>query len=269
MGDSTFKGRSVLITGASEGIGREMALTLANEGADLVLAGRNADRLAETAREAGSRGARVETLAGDITDEDHCRLLVETALARHGRLDMLIANAGRTMWARFDQLHNLEVFRTLMDVNLMGVVNCTRHALPALKAGGGRLVVVASAAGLTGVPERSAYAASKHAVIGFCDSLRVELRGSGVSITVAAPDFVLTQTHRRAIGADGKALGTSPMQAGRIMTADRCADIILGAARRRKRLCLTSRRSKLGLLLKPFLPGLLDRVAADAIARRR
>jgi NAD(P)-dependent dehydrogenase (short-subunit alcohol dehydrogenase family) len=269
MARDDFHGRAVLVTGASEGIGRAIAHTLAREGACLALAGREAARIATAVDECRDLGARAIGITGDVTREDDCRRLVEDTLHAFGTLDMLVSNAGRTMWARFEALHSMEVFRTLIDVNLMGTVYCTRHALPALRASGGRLVAVASATGLTGVPERTAYAASKHALVGFCDSLRIELRGSGVSVTVAAPDFVLTQTHRRAIGPDGKPLGTSPMQEDRIMTAERCAALIVEAARRRRRLCLTSARTRLGLLLKPFLPGLLDTIAADAIARRR
>jgi NAD(P)-dependent dehydrogenase (short-subunit alcohol dehydrogenase family) len=264
-----FTGQVVIVTGASEGIGRAIALQLAAEGAKLAVAGRNAQRLESLAGQCRALGSEVIAITGDVAREEDCRALIEGTLTAFGRLDMLINNAGRTMWARFEDLQDLTVFRTLLDVNLMGAVQCTRHALPALHRSHGRIVSVASAAGLTGVPERSAYAASKHALVGFCDSLRIELRGSGISVTVAAPDFVLTETHRRAIGADGRPLGDSPMQEAKIMTAERCAALILDAAHARRRLCLTSARARAGLWLKPFLPGLLDRIAADAISKRR
>lgn len=264
-----FEGSVVLLTGASEGIGRAMASQLAAAGARLVLAARNEDRLALVARECRELGADVVACPGDVTREDDCRRMVAAASAAFGTLDVLICNAGQTMWARFDALATLEVFATLHAVNTLGAVYCTHHALPLLRASRGRLVGVASAAGLTGIPERTAYAASKHALVGFLDSLRIELRGSGVSVTVAAPDFVLTQAHRRAIGAHGTRLGRSPLQEGRVLSAERCAELILRAAWRRRRLCLTSSRSRLGMLLKPFFPALLDRIAAHAIAKRR
>ncbi|MEO0421088.1 MAG: SDR family oxidoreductase [Pseudomonadota bacterium] len=269
MSKAPYAGSTVLVTGATEGIGRACALQLADVRAKLVLGARNTERLEQIASECRELGAQVLTQPTDVSREADCQRLVEAGIAEFGGLDTLVCNAGSTMWARFDQLESLDVFPHLLQVNLMGAVNCIRHALPALRASGGRLVAVASAAGMTGVPERTAYAASKHALVGFMDSLRIELRDRGVSVTVAAPDFVLTETHRRAIGADGKALGTSPMQEGKLLTASRCAEMILADTWARKRLCLTSSRTRLGLLLKPFLPALLDRIAAKAIEQRR
>jgi short-subunit dehydrogenase len=126
-------------------------------------------------------------------------------------------------------------------------------------------VAVASMAGLTGVPERTGYAASKHAQVGFFESLRIELQGSGVDVTLIAPDFVVSQIHRRALGADGKPLGASPMVEPRIMTSEQCARLIRGAMQRRQRLLVTSLRGKLGRVVKAFAPGLIDRIAARAI----
>jgi short-subunit dehydrogenase len=130
-------------------------------------------------------------------------------------------------------------------------------------------VVVSSLAGLTGVPTRTGYAASKHALHGFFDSLRVELRGSGVSVTLVCPDFVLSEIHRRALGPDGRPLGTSPMQEAKIMTARECARRVLGAARRRRRLALLSWRGRAGRWVRMVAPGLIDLIAARAVARGR
>jgi short-subunit dehydrogenase len=106
-------------------------------------------------------------------------------------------------------------------------------------------------------------------MFGFFDSLRIELRGTGVDVTMAAPDFVLSEVHRRAFGPDGEPLGQSPMQEDRIMTAEECAALIINAMARRKRLLITSRRGKLGRLLRVFAPALMDRIAAKAIAQRK
>ena len=110
-----------------------------------------------------------------------------------------------------------------MRVNYLGCVWLTHFALPELKRSRGQIVAVASLAGLTGVPTRTGYAASKHALIGFCDSLRIELGGTGVDVTVVAPDFVVSEIHRRSLGPDGQPLGESPMQEARIMTTEECA----------------------------------------------
>jgi len=105
-------------------------------------------------------------------------------------------------------------------------------------------------------------------MVGFYDALRIELADDGVSVTVVAPDFVVTQIHRRALGSDGQPLGESPMQEGRIMTAEECAGLIVEAAAKRKRLLITSRRGKLGRWLKLIWPSLIDRIAKRAIEQR-
>jgi short-subunit dehydrogenase len=263
-----FRDRVVIVTGASEGIGRALALELARAGAKLVLAARDAGRLESAAAECRAAGADAAVVPTDVADEQACRALVDAAVARHGRLDVLVNNAGITMWSRFEELASLDVFEHLMRVNFLGAVYLTRYALPHLRAMRGQVVAIASLAGLTGVPERTAYAASKHALIGFCESLRIELAGSGVDVTIVAPDFVVTEIHRRALGPDGRPLGVTPMREQKLMTAEECARLALAAIARRDRLCITSLRGKLGRWIKLVAPGVIDRIAARAIARR-
>jgi short-subunit dehydrogenase len=153
-----------------------------------------------------------------------------------------------------------------MRVNYLGPVLLTHHALPHLKRARGRIAVVASVAGLTGVPTRTGYAASKHAVFGFFDSLRIELESAGVTVTMIAPDFVLSEIHRRALGPDGRPLGRSPLHEARIMTAEECARRIVPAIERRRRLLITSRRGRAGRWVRLVAPGLIDRIARRAIA---
>lgn len=258
----------VVLTGASEGIGRALALELAPQKLSLVLAARNRERLDDLAAACQAKGSACLAVATDVTDPAQCRSLVDAAVARFGRLDVLINNAGATMWSRFDALTDLAAFEQLMRVNYFGAVYLTAAALPWLKQTRGRLVAVASMAGLTGVPERTAYAASKHALVGFFDSLRIELADTGVSVTVIAPDFVRTETHKRALGPDGRPLGKSPMQVNRIMTAETCARMMVTAIAARRRLLITSGRGKLGRWLKLVAPGAIDRMAAAAIRNR-
>jgi len=266
---ATFTGKTVLITGASEGIGRALALALARERPRLALNARNAARLAEAARECAGRGAEVLALPGDVSRQEDCAAMVAGTLAHFGALDALVNNAGITMWSRFDAVSDLSVFARLLATNYLGAVYLTAAALPALKAARGLIVAVASLAGLTGVPERTGYAASKHAMVGFFDSLRIELAGSGVGVTIVAPDFVVSQLHRRAVGADGAPLGVSPMQEPRIMSAEECARLIVAAMRRRDRLLITSARGRLGRWARLIAPAVVDRIAARAIRERR
>lgn len=269
MAKHPFRDQVVVLTGASSGIGEAMALELADQGARLVLAARRRQRLEAVGDACRARGAEAHEVVTDVADEAACRRLIDTAVARCGRLDTLIANAGITMWSRFEALESLEPFRRLMAVNYMGSVACTYHALPHLRQTRGRIVAVSSLTGKTGVPTRTGYAASKHAMVGFFDSLRIELLGSGVSITVACPDFVATETRERAMGADGEPLGESPVREGEVMTAEVCARKILAGAVARKRELIMSGRGKLGMWLKLIAPGLIDRIAARAIARGR
>ena len=266
---ATFTGKTVLISGASEGIGRALALALAAERPRLALNARNTDRLDGAVRECAGRGAEVLALPGDVSRQEDCAAMVARTVAHFGALDVLVNNAGITMWSRFDAVSDLSVFARLLATNYLGAVYLTAAALPALKAARGLIVAVASLAGLTGVPERSGYAASKHAMVGFFDSLRIELAGSGVGVTIVAPDFVVSEIHRRAAGPDGAPLGVTPMQEAHLMSAEECARLIAGAMRRRDRLLITSARGRLGRWARLIAPAVVDRIAARAIRERR
>lgn len=265
----SFAGKTVLITGASEGIGRALALALAQERAQLALMARDAVRLAEVAQACGARGATAVAMTGDVARREDCSAVVAQTVARYGALDALVNNAGFSMWARFDAVGDFSVYERLLAVNYLGAVYMTAAALPHLRAQRGLIVAVASLAGLTGVPERSGYAASKHAMVGFFESLRIELAGSGIDVSIVAPDFVVSQIHRRAIGPDGRPLGTTPMQEGRIMSAERCAQLIVTAMHRRQRLLVTSARGRLLRFARLALPRVVDRLSARAIRERR
>jgi short-subunit dehydrogenase len=263
-----LQGRRIILTGASEGIGRALALELAGRGARLALAARDRERLESLAAECRARGGEARALPTDVTNQTDCEWLVDETVTAFGGVDVLIHNAGITMWSRFDALKDLSIFERLMEVNYLAPVRLSALCLPHLKDSRGLLVAVASLAGLTGVPERSGYAASKHALIGFFDSLRIELAGSGVDVSVVCPDFVVTEIHKRAIGPDGEPLGESPMVQSRIMSAEDCARRIARAIDKRERQVLMSTRGKLGRWLKLIAPSLIDRIAAKAIRDR-
>jgi NAD(P)-dependent dehydrogenase (short-subunit alcohol dehydrogenase family) len=263
----SFSGKVVLLTGASVGIGRELALALAVEGSRLVLAARDADKLEAVAARCRELGGEALVVPTDVADEAACGALVDRTVEAFGALDVLLLNAGQDMWARLDELADPSMLERLMRVNYLGPAWITWHALAHLKASRGRIVAISSLAGLTGVPTRTGYAASKHALHGFFDSLRCELAASGVSVTLVCPDFVVSEIHRRALGPDGRPLGTSPMQEAKIMTAAACAAAILRAARRRRRLVLLSARGKLGRWVRLAAPGLIDQIAIRAVAR--
>jgi NAD(P)-dependent dehydrogenase (short-subunit alcohol dehydrogenase family) len=265
----TLAGKTVLITGASTGIGRALALELARAGARLALTARDPGRLEAAARDCAALGATVLAVPGDVTRIADCRASVARTLERFGRLDALVNNAGLTLWSRFDALTDLAVLERVLAVNYLGAAWMTAAALAALKESRGLIVAVASVAGLTGVPERSGYAAAKHAMVGFFESLRIELAECGVGVTIIAPDFVVSELHKGALGPDGRPLGVSPMDEAHIMTSEQCARLIAGAMRRRQRLLITSGRGRLARWARLLAPALVDAMAARAIRRRR
>lgn len=265
MDPSVYQGSVVIITGASSGIGREMARQLASAGARLVLAARNSAELEAAAMECRHAGGQALVFPLDVSDPQQCKAMVEAAVREYGRIDMLVNNAGITMWVKAEEVQDISIFEKIMRVNYLGSVYCTIHALPYLKKSRGRIVAVSSLTGKSGVPTRSGYAASKHAMVGFFDSLRIELSGSGVSVTIVYPGFVSTGIQARGFGADGKPLGGHPIRDAEVMQVGECAAIILRAAARRKREEVMTMRGKIGQWLKMFAPGLVDRIAAKAI----
>jgi short-subunit dehydrogenase len=267
MSASAFRENVVVLTGASAGIGAEMARQLAAQGAWLALAARDPAKLEEIAAECRALGARAIAVPTDVGDEDQCRALIEAAVAEFGRVDTLVNNAGIGMWARFDEMTDLSVFERLMRVNYLGSVYCTWFALPHLKRTRGRIVGISSLTGKTGVPTRSGYAASKHAMGGFFDSLRIELADDGVSVTMIYPGFVRTEIRERAFGADGRPLGAgnSPVREAEVMSAEECARLSLEAAAKRRRELVMTARAKVGMWLKLISPAAVDRIARKAV----
>lgn len=267
MPQPAFRDNAIVLTGASSGIGREMALQLASQGAWLTLAARRLEALEQLATQCREHGGRAIAVATDVAEEIQCRALIERAVAEYGRLDTLINNAGITMWARFEEMTTLAPFEQIMRVNYLGSVYCTYYALPHLKQSRGRIVGVSSLTGKTGVPTRSGYAASKHAMAGFFDTLRIELRPHGVTVTMAYPDFVATGVREQAIGPDGRPVGKSHVHEDKAMTAAECARQIVAGAARRKRELVMSARGRMGMWLKLIAPGLIDRIALRAVER--
>lgn len=264
---TNLRGNVVVITGASKGIGAELARQLAGEGARLVLAARDGAALDEVAGDCRRSGAEVLVVPTDVTREADCRALVDATVARFGRLDTLVNNAGATMWARVDEIRDLAMLDRIMQVNYLGAAYCTAHALPHLKASRGRIVGIASLTGLTGVPTRSGYAAAKHAMRGFFDSLRIEMAGTGVTVTMVYPGFVATGIRENATGPEGRPARIDPVDPGRVMPVEECARQIRQAIAGRRRDLVMTARGRLAAWLKVFAPGLVDAIARRTIER--
>jgi short-subunit dehydrogenase len=263
---ASMQGQTVVITGASAGIGEELAGVLAARGANLVLAARSEQALDQVKQRCEQAGGRAIAVATDVSDPEACRRMVERAVETFGGIDTLVNNAGITMWARLDEVTDLSLYERIMRVNYLGSVYCTYHALPHLKARKGLLVAVSSLTGKTGVPTRSAYAASKHAMQGFFDSVRVELMGTGVDVLVVSPGFVATEIRARAVGPDGQPMMKSKRNESRdTMDVRTCVEQTVRAMDRRERELVMTTKGKLAQFLKLVAPGLVDRIARNAV----
>ncbi|CUI03403.1 SDR family oxidoreductase [Massilia antarctica] len=260
--------RVIVITGSSDGIGAEMARQLAARGGAkvaLVLAARNGAMLDAVAGQCQSLGAQTLCVPTDVSMQAECIALIEAAVARFGRIDALINNAGRSAHARFEDVQDLGWYEDLMRVNLWGSVWCTHAALAHLKAAHGSIVAVSSLSGLVGVPGRSAYAATKFAMAGFFEVLRAELKDAGVSVTTAYPGVVATQIRHHGYNAAGGQLGKSLLKEEGAMSVEECARLIVDGMDGRQREVVMTAKGKLGRFLKLIAPGMVERMALAAV----
>jgi short-subunit dehydrogenase len=258
----------IIITGASDGIGAEMARQLAHRhgaGVALVLAARNASMLELVAADCAAAGAQTMVAPTDVSVQAQCLALVAAAVARFGRIDALINNAGRSAHALLEEVEDLGWYEELMRINLWGSVWCTHAALPHLRRSRGAIVAVSSLAGLVGVPGRTAYSATKFAMGGFFEALRAEVKAAGVGVTLAYPGVVATQIRHRGYNAAGGQLGHSSLKEDKAMPVEECAALILDGMERRKREVVMSAKGKLGRWLKLIAPGVVERIALAAL----
>jgi short-subunit dehydrogenase len=269
MSEAVFKDKVVVITGASSGIGRELACQLASQGAWLCLAARSSDRLEAAKGECEARGGKAITVPTDVSEGAECASLIQRAVEYYSRIDMLVNNAGKTMMAKFEDVRDLSIFDQLMRINYLGSVYCTAYALPYLKQTQGRIVGISSLTGKIGVPTRTGYAASKHAMAGFFDSLRIETYPSGVSVTMVYPGFVDTPIRERALDVNGQPMGPQAPQERSAMSVEKCARAIIRGAARRDREVVMPWQGKLAIWIKVFMPGVVDRLARKTMSEAR
>ena len=262
-----IKNRLIIITGTSSGIGKELALRMAEKGAKLTLASRNKKRLNELADECTRLGAKTIVVTDDVSKKSDCKIIVDETIKSFGRLDILVNNAGITMWAEFEKVTNLEALEQIMQINFFGSMYMTHYALPYLIESKGQIIGVSSLTGKTGVPTRTVYAASKHAMAGFFDSLRIELKEKGVAVTMIYPGFVSTEVRSRALNGNGDPLGDSPLEEKNVMTVEECVRQMLPVIEKRKRELVMTTRARIGLWLKMIAPEVTDNIALKAIRK--
>ena len=256
---NSLNGKVVVITGASSGIGKAMAIEYAAMGAKVVLGARQSDKLEALCNEITAKEGKAVWCETDVTKVEDCEQLIKTAVDNFGGIDILICNAGISMRALFDDL-DLSVLHRLMDVNFWGTVYCTKFALPYLQKSKGSLVGISSVAGIHGLPGRTGYSASKYAMTGFLETIGIENLKKSLHVMVACPGFTATNVRFSALTADGSEQGATPREEGKMMTGEQVARIVAKGIARRKRLCLMEAEGRGTHFVKKFAPALVDKL---------
>lgn len=249
----------VIVTGASSGIGLACAREFASKGYAVVMAARNIEKLGEIEQQLKAINQEVGSFKADVSKEDDCKALVEHTISRFGRIDVLINNAGISMRALFKDL-DLKVLHSLMDTNFWGTVYCTKYALPYILSNKGSVVGVSSIAGFMGLPGRTGYSASKFAMQGFLETIRVEHLKEGLHVMIVAPGFTASNIRYSALTAQGTAQGETPRKEEKMMTSEEVAAHIYKGVVRRKRLVVLTLQGKLAVLLRKFVPAFIDKI---------
>jgi|SRR5438105_9101729 len=226
-------GKVTLITGGSSGIGKATALRLAGFGAKLVVAARNQSALDDAVAAIVGRGAEGLAVPTDVAVPEQCRQAVEKTVARFGRLDILICSAGLSMRGFFED-SNLEAMERVLRVNFLGTLYCTHYALPHVKETRGSLVALSSLTGRRGIPSYALYGASKFAIQGLYESLRLELKRDKVHVGVMAPGFVETPLREHVLGPSGRPWDKPPPLPYRSWPVEKCVDKIVKLLVRRR-----------------------------------
>jgi len=250
-----FTGKVVVVTGGTDGIGKALVDELISSGARVATCARNHDKLYLLQTQYPS--AHLHTMVADVSSENECRRFIEMTINVFGGIDILINNAGISMRAQLKDA-SLEVIRKVMEINFFGAVYCTKFALPSIIERKGTIVGVSSIAGYRGLPGRSGYSASKHALQGWLEAVRTELLHSGVNVMWVCPGFTTSNIRNAALNKDGQSQGESPMDESSMMRAEDCAKRILKAIYKRKRTLVMTFTGKRTVLLNRFFPKFTD-----------
>ena len=252
-----FKDKVVIVTGASSGIGKAIAFEFAKHGSKVVLAARSDEKLTCLVDELNQAGCNAFAVVTDVSIESDCKRLIEQTIEKYGTIHILINNAGISMRALFTDV-DLAVLHRLMDVNFWGTVYCTKYALPYILVNKGSLVGVSSVAGFHGLPARTGYSASKFAIHGFLETIRIENLRRGLHVMIIAPGFTASDIRKRALIFDGSEQGESPRSEENLKTPEYVARWVLKGIRKKKRNKLITLDGKLTALFQRILPAVVD-----------
>lgn len=259
-----MKNKVLIITGASSGIGKALAIESYRQGAKVVLAARNIEKLSAITNEWDTQ--KYLLVQADVRKEDDCRKIILSASEKFGNINILINNAGISMRALFNEV-DLGVIHNLMDTNFWGTVYCSKFALPYLLQTNGSLVGVSSVAGYKGLPGRAGYSASKFAMQGFLEVLRIENMKKGLHVLIACPGFTASNIRLVALSKDGSQQGETPLDETKLMSAETVAKHIIRAIEKRKDRLVLTNQGKITVLLNKFLPKLMDKMVYNHMAK--
>jgi len=261
-----FKDKVIIVTGASSGIGRACAFEFANNNAKIVLASRREEELIKIENKIKEKGGEAFSIITDVRKIDDCQNLINKTVEKYGKIDILINNAGISMRASFEEI-DLSVIKDLMDTNFYGAVYCTKFALPYLLKRKGTVIGISSISGLTPLPGRTGYCASKYAMDGFLNTLRLENKKNGLNVLVVHPGFTSSNIRNIALNKNGKPQKETPRNEEEMMSAERVAQIITKATLKRERDLILTPQGRLVVWLHKNFPGITDRIILHEMAK--
>ena len=253
-----MQSKVVIITGGGSGIGKACASAFLARGYRVVISGRRMEKLQEVIGEFNPYSEHILAVQADVSVEEDGKRIIDETLAKFGRIDVLINNAGISMRALFEEM-DLTVLKRLMDTNFWGAVYCTKYALPHLLESKGSVVGISSIAGKKGLPGRTGYSASKFALEGFLETLRIENLKKDLHVLVACPGFTASEIRISSLSADGSAQGESPREESKMMSAQTVAHEIAEAVKYRKRDLVLTFNGRLTVWLNKFFPAFMDK----------
>lgn len=261
-----MKDKVVIITGGSSGIGKALAAEFGAHGSKILVTGRNQHGLDKTVEELREKGITIFGFRADVSVEEDNKRMAEEAMDKFGAIDVLINNAGISMRALFEDA-DVEVIKKVITINFFGVVYATKYCLPEIIRNKGSIIGISSIAGFRGLPGRTGYSASKFALNGFLEALRLELAPKGTHVLTACPGFTSTNIRKRALTKDGSVQGESPREEESMMTAEECAHYIYAATVRRRRTLVLTTQGKLAVFMNRWLPGLADKLVFNIMSK--
>ena len=263
-----MKNKVVVITGASSGIGKACALEFFKNGACVVLVSRTESKLIELKNTITDLGGKAIYVVADVSNEDDCSNIMKQTISSYGRIDILVNNAGISMRALFLDL-SLNDFEKVMRINFYGTVYCTKYALPHILKNSGSIIGVSSIAGHKGLPGRTAYSASKFAMTGFLEALRIENLKKGLHVLIASPGFTASSIRQNALNSSGENQKESPLDEKKMMSAEEVAEHIIVSIQKRKNTLVLTSQGRLLVFLNKFFPNLVDRLVFKNLSKEK